>query len=91
MDLMLVPLGFLVMIGYHVWLWHQVRTQPLSTIIGTNAHARRFWVSAMIKARTSHLSIPININRAKSLYYILNLSKQIVYIITKYISTITTS
>ncbi|KAI6679129.1 hypothetical protein NL676_033010 [Syzygium grande] len=49
MDLMLVPLGFLVMIGYHAWLWHQVRTQPLSTIIGTNAHARRFWVSAMIK------------------------------------------
>ncbi|XP_048133117.1 uncharacterized protein LOC115751019 isoform X1 [Rhodamnia argentea] len=49
MDVMLVPLGFLVMIGYHVWLWHKVRTHPLSTIIGTNARARRFWVSAMIK------------------------------------------
>ncbi|XP_048133118.1 uncharacterized protein LOC115751019 isoform X2 [Rhodamnia argentea] len=23
MDVMLVPLGFLVMIGYHVWLWHK--------------------------------------------------------------------
>ncbi|KAK3439698.1 hypothetical protein EUGRSUZ_C03984 [Eucalyptus grandis] len=49
LDVMLVPLGFLVMIAYHVWLWHQVRTHPLSTIIGTNARARRFWVSAMIK------------------------------------------
>ncbi|OWM77245.1 uncharacterized protein LOC116188479 [Punica granatum] len=49
LDLILVPLGFMISVGYHAWLWHKVRTQPLSTIIGTNATARRFWVSAMIK------------------------------------------
>ncbi|XVE97219.1 hypothetical protein REPUB_Repub03eG0001800 [Reevesia pubescens] len=49
LDMVLVPLGFLMTIAYHCWLWHKVRTQPLSTIIGTNASGRRFWVSAMMK------------------------------------------
>ncbi|KAF9617548.1 hypothetical protein IFM89_037360 [Coptis chinensis] len=49
LDLILVPLGFMITIAYHVWLWHKVRTQPLTTIIGTNATGRRLWVSAMMK------------------------------------------
>ncbi|XP_061369469.1 uncharacterized protein LOC133312312 [Gastrolobium bilobum] len=49
LDVMLVPLGFLMTIGYHVWLWYKVRTQPSSTIIGINTHGRRFWVPAMMK------------------------------------------
>ncbi|XP_058222322.1 uncharacterized protein LOC131332240 [Rhododendron vialii] len=49
LDVILVPLGFAVMLGYHVWLWHMVRTQPLTTIIGTNATGRRLWVSAIMK------------------------------------------
>ncbi|XP_022752226.1 uncharacterized protein LOC111300917 [Durio zibethinus] len=49
LDMVLVPLGFLMSIAYHCWLWHKVRTQPLTTIIGTNASGRRFWVSAMMK------------------------------------------
>ncbi|CAK9135250.1 unnamed protein product [Ilex paraguariensis] len=49
LDVVLVPLGFLTCVGYHVWLWHKVRTQPLKTIIGTNASGRRLWVSAMMK------------------------------------------
>ncbi|MED6163753.1 hypothetical protein PIB30_083097 [Stylosanthes scabra] len=49
LDVILVPLGFMITIGYHVWLWHKVRTHPSSTIIGINTHARRFWVPAMIK------------------------------------------
>ncbi|KAK4785796.1 hypothetical protein SAY86_002485 [Trapa natans] len=35
--------------AYHAWLWHMVRTRPLSTIIGTNAAARRVWVFSMVK------------------------------------------
>uniref|UniRef100_M4E5F8 Uncharacterized protein n=1 Tax=Brassica campestris TaxID=3711 RepID=M4E5F8_BRACM len=34
---------------YHVYLWYKLRTQPLTTIIGTNARARRFWVASIIK------------------------------------------
>ncbi|KAK2990691.1 hypothetical protein RJ640_000112 [Escallonia rubra] len=49
LDVVLVPLGFLMMMSYHVWLWHKVQTQPLMTIIGTNATCRRSWVSAMMK------------------------------------------
>lgn len=49
LDMMLVPLGYLATVAYHVWLLHKTRTQPFSTTIGINAHARRFWVPAMLK------------------------------------------
>ncbi|XP_042034619.1 uncharacterized protein LOC121781008 [Salvia splendens] len=49
LDVILVPLAFMICMGYHLWLWHKVRTQPLSTIIGTNARGRRFWVAAIMK------------------------------------------
>ncbi|KAI4347413.1 hypothetical protein L6164_008228 [Bauhinia variegata] len=49
LDVMLVPLGLLLYIGYHVWLRHKVCTQPFTTIIGINANSRRFWVPIMMK------------------------------------------
>ncbi|KAK6781604.1 hypothetical protein RDI58_019400 [Solanum bulbocastanum] len=49
LDVILVPLGFMISLTYHIWLWHKVKTQPLSTIIGTNANGRRLWVSAIIE------------------------------------------
>ncbi|XP_060181928.1 uncharacterized protein LOC132611523 [Lycium barbarum] len=49
LDVILVPLGFMISMAYHAWLWHKVKTQPLSTIIGTNASGRRSWVSAIMK------------------------------------------
>ncbi|XP_074286825.1 uncharacterized protein LOC141612025 [Silene latifolia] len=49
LDMILVPLGLLIMATYHVWLWNKVRLDPLSTIIGTNAHGRKYWVSAIMK------------------------------------------
>ncbi|XXG57959.1 hypothetical protein AAC387_Pa04g0397 [Persea americana] len=49
LDLVLVPCGLLMSILYHGWLWHKVRTQPKSTVIGINATGRRLWVVAMIK------------------------------------------
>ncbi|XP_004498551.1 uncharacterized protein [Cicer arietinum] len=49
LDVILVPLGFLISIGYHLWLWHKVRTQPHTTIVGINASGRRNWVDAMMK------------------------------------------
>lgn len=49
LDVILVPLGFLITAGYHGWLWHNVRTKPETTIIGINTRGRRLWVSAMIK------------------------------------------
>ncbi|CAL0333020.1 unnamed protein product [Lupinus luteus] len=49
LDVILVPLGFLISIGYHIWLWNKVRTQPHTTIIGINASGRRNWVRAILK------------------------------------------
>ncbi|KAI3692333.1 hypothetical protein L6452_32147 [Arctium lappa] len=49
LDLIMVPLSFMISISYHLWLWHKVRTQPLSTVIGANAHGRRLWVSTIMK------------------------------------------
>jgi hypothetical protein len=49
LDMILVPLGLFMTIGYHVWLWHKLRSEPFSTTIGINAHARRFWVPSMLK------------------------------------------
>lgn len=64
LDVILVPLGLLITIAYHVWLWHKVRTQPSSTVIGINAHGRRFWVPAMMKVR-----IPLSIKITLTKYY----------------------
>ncbi|XP_061362714.1 uncharacterized protein LOC133306415 [Gastrolobium bilobum] len=49
MDLMLVPFGLVIILAYHVWLWHKIRTQPFATIFGIDADGRRFWVPAMMK------------------------------------------
>ncbi|GAV92545.1 DUF599 domain-containing protein, partial [Cephalotus follicularis] len=49
LDVILVPLGFSITVSYHVYLWHKVRRQPLTTIIGTNATGRQFWVSSIMK------------------------------------------
>nr|GEX76570.1 hypothetical protein CTI12_AA242320 [Tanacetum cinerariifolium] len=49
LDLIMVPLSFMISIGYHLWLWHKVQTQPLSTVMGANAHGRRLWVHTIMK------------------------------------------
>ncbi|KAL3844342.1 hypothetical protein ACJIZ3_001745 [Penstemon smallii] len=49
LDVILVPLGFCICMAYHLWLWHKIRTQPFTTITGTNARGRRLWVAAIMK------------------------------------------
>ncbi|KAM3266694.1 hypothetical protein T459_03765 [Capsicum annuum] len=49
LDVILVPLGLIISLLYHIWLWQNVKAQPLSTIIGTNANGRRLWVSSIMK------------------------------------------
>ncbi|KAG6504813.1 uncharacterized protein LOC121985565 [Zingiber officinale] len=49
LDLVLVPLGLLLPLVYHLWLWYRVRSKPLHTIIGINSVGRRLWVEAMMK------------------------------------------
>ena len=49
LDAVLVPCALLVMFSYHIYLWYKVRTEPFSTIVGTNSRARRSWVAAIMK------------------------------------------
>ncbi|KAJ9568246.1 hypothetical protein OSB04_004212 [Centaurea solstitialis] len=49
LDFVLVPLGLLVMLGYHGWLLYQIRRNPPRTVVGINAINRRFWVASMME------------------------------------------
>ncbi|XP_020225232.1 uncharacterized protein LOC109807117 [Cajanus cajan] len=49
MDVMFVPLGLVMIIAYHIWLWHKTRTQPFTTTFGRHAHGCRLWVPTMTK------------------------------------------
>ncbi|XP_058183830.1 uncharacterized protein LOC131301502 [Rhododendron vialii] len=49
LDYTLVPLGLLIMVGYHIWLLYQLVNHPSTTVIGFQAINRRFWVSAMME------------------------------------------
>ncbi|MQM18496.1 hypothetical protein Taro_051490 [Colocasia esculenta] len=58
-DLVLVPLGLLVLLTYHVWLVKRVRRHPTSTVMGVNAINRRAWVHSMMEepAKTGVLAV----------------------------------
>ncbi|KAH6756295.1 TRP-like ion channel protein of unknown function [Perilla frutescens var. hirtella] len=49
LDYVLVPLGILVMVAYHLWLLRQIIRRPATTVIGINAVNRRLWVRAMME------------------------------------------
>ncbi|KAL2334429.1 hypothetical protein Fmac_015642 [Flemingia macrophylla] len=49
MDVMFLPLALVMIVAYHLWLWHKTQTRPFFTTFGRDAHGRRLWVIAMIK------------------------------------------
>ncbi|KAK8586626.1 hypothetical protein V6N13_010214 [Hibiscus sabdariffa] len=48
LDLVLVPLGLLLLAVYHVWLLRAVLKHPTRTVIGLNAESRHQWVFSMM-------------------------------------------
>ncbi|KAI3472561.1 hypothetical protein Pfo_029219 [Paulownia fortunei] len=44
LDSILVPLSLFFTIGYHAYLWHNLRHKPFLTAIGTNMLKRRAWL-----------------------------------------------
>ncbi|MED6204506.1 hypothetical protein PIB30_009511 [Stylosanthes scabra] len=48
LEYVLVPLGLLVFVLYHVWLLYSIHRNPLGTVIGLNAHSRHQWVLCMM-------------------------------------------
>lgn len=49
LDYVLVPMGILLMVAYHLWLFYRIVKHPTKTVIGVNAINRRFWVRAMME------------------------------------------
>ncbi|KZV44510.1 hypothetical protein F511_24259 [Dorcoceras hygrometricum] len=49
LDYVLVPLGLILMVSYHMWLLRQIISRPATTVVGMNAINRRFWVRAMME------------------------------------------
>ncbi|KAG8381621.1 hypothetical protein BUALT_Bualt06G0140600 [Buddleja alternifolia] len=49
LDCVLVPVGLLLMVAYHIWLLRQIIRRPATTVVGINAINRRFWVRAMME------------------------------------------
>ncbi|CAN6451836.1 unnamed protein product [Victoria cruziana] len=48
LDMVLVPIGLVMMISYHVWLFYRIKRHPRSTVLGINAINRIAWVKAMM-------------------------------------------
>lgn len=46
-EIILVGLGIVLIIGYHLYLYHRVKHYPLSTAIGITNYARRLWTAEM--------------------------------------------
>ncbi|KAK7380166.1 hypothetical protein VNO78_32634 [Psophocarpus tetragonolobus] len=49
LDVTLIPLGLLINLSYHVWLWYKVRTQASLTIFRIDASGRCLWIPTIIK------------------------------------------
>ena len=49
LDAVLVPLGLSAMVGYHIWLYMQIRRKPMHTVVGVNHMNRRAWVKSIMK------------------------------------------
>ncbi|XP_028805447.1 uncharacterized protein LOC114760350 [Neltuma alba] len=48
LDVVLVPLGLVVLGTYHVWLLFTILRDPYRTVIGLNALSRHQWVTSMM-------------------------------------------
>lgn len=48
-DATFVPLGFIILLSYQLFLYFRVRYAPMRTVIGVNHLARRHWVESMMK------------------------------------------
>ncbi|WCJ42565.1 hypothetical protein M5689_023365 [Euphorbia peplus] len=47
LDTILVPFSFLLMLGYHAYLWHCFKNKPSQTSIGIDALRRKSWLTSL--------------------------------------------
>lgn len=49
MDLVLVPCGLAIMLGYHLLLLYRILRHPHTTVIGYENHNKLAWVQRMVQ------------------------------------------
>ncbi|KAI3903876.1 hypothetical protein MKW92_025593 [Papaver armeniacum] len=49
LDVILVPTGLFLMIGYHLFLLYRIRKFPHTTVIGYENHNKRAWVEGLMQ------------------------------------------
>ncbi|CAL9116842.1 unnamed protein product [Musa hybrid cultivar] len=54
LDMVMVPLGLLLLATYHPWLLFTIARDPKRTVIGLNAQARERWVRSMMTDTTQN-------------------------------------
>ncbi|XP_030466788.1 uncharacterized protein LOC115685812 [Syzygium oleosum] len=47
LDTVLVPLSLFLTVGYHAYLWHNIKHKPSITTIGHDAQKRKAWLLAL--------------------------------------------
>lgn len=62
LDYVLVPVGMLVLLIYHVWLLYTIIRHPSRTVIGLNAQSRYQWILFMMTVSiTTTLSLSLSL------------------------------
>lgn len=57
LDSVLVPLGVLIFIVYHIFLTRRIVRHPFTTVIGTNHKTRKLWVESIMNHKKDILAI----------------------------------
>lgn len=53
-DLILVPLGLLLLLAYHTWFVYQLIQHPKNTVMGMNVFNLRMWVESMMENQSKN-------------------------------------
>ncbi|KAE9599263.1 hypothetical protein Lalb_Chr15g0089641 [Lupinus albus] len=61
LDLILVPIGLLIMFGYHLYLLHKYLNRPHSTVIGFENNDRKAWVERIMQAEKKDVGTALSV------------------------------
>nr|CAD1823817.1 unnamed protein product [Ananas comosus var. bracteatus] len=60
-DLVLVPSGLVIMVGYHLFLLYRILRCPHTTVIGYENHNKRAWVERMLQGSQKETGIALQV------------------------------
>ncbi|XP_030445538.1 uncharacterized protein LOC115668179 [Syzygium oleosum] len=61
LDVILVPIGLLIMSGYHLFLLYRCLKFPQTTVIGYENHCRKVWVERMLQIEAKERGMSLTV------------------------------